>query len=76
MTDRLNIEQICALTPQAKGRVERSNQTMQDRLVKNLFVDGPSLGMPLWAQLFIENGRHPTKFSPISGVHKKTTGLP
>jgi transposase len=36
VTDRLNIEQICALTPQAKGRVERSNQTMQDRLVKEM----------------------------------------
>lgn len=29
---RLKIEQICATTPQAKGRVERANQTLQDRL--------------------------------------------
>src|SRR5271166_4779452 len=34
VTERLRIEQICALTPQAKGRVERANQTLQDRLVK------------------------------------------
>ncbi len=36
VTDRLRIEQICALTPQAKGRVERANQTLQDRLVKEM----------------------------------------
>jgi transposase len=36
VTERLAIEQICALTPQAKGRVERANQTLQDRLVKEL----------------------------------------
>jgi transposase len=33
---RLNIESICAHTPQAKGRVERANQTLQDRLVKEM----------------------------------------
>lgn len=32
----LGIEIICAHTPQAKGRVERVNQTLQDRLVKEL----------------------------------------
>jgi transposase len=32
----LGIEPILALSPQAKGRVERSFQTMQDRLVKAL----------------------------------------
>ncbi len=32
--DRLNIELICANSPQAKGRVERVNATLQDRLVK------------------------------------------
>ncbi|MFH4410611.1 ISNCY family transposase, partial [Acinetobacter baumannii] len=30
------IEPIHANTPQAKGRVERANQTLQDRLVKEL----------------------------------------
>ena len=30
MCDRLKIEPIQALTPQAKGRVERANQTLQD----------------------------------------------
>jgi len=32
----LDIEIICANTPQGKGRVERANQTLQDRLVKEL----------------------------------------
>jgi predicted DNA-binding protein (UPF0251 family) len=32
----LGIELICAYSPQAKGRVERANQTLQDRLVKEM----------------------------------------
>jgi transposase len=32
----LNIDIICANSPAAKGRVERANQTLQDRLVKEL----------------------------------------
>ena len=32
----LNVDIICANTPQAKGRVERANRTLQDRLVKEL----------------------------------------
>lgn len=34
--ERLEIGLINALTPQAKGRVERANQTLQDRLVKEM----------------------------------------
>jgi transposase len=33
---RLGIGLINALTPQAKGRVERANQTLQDRLIKEM----------------------------------------
>ncbi|MFW8642915.1 ISNCY family transposase [Rhizobium beringeri] len=36
----LNIDIICANTPQAKGRVERANQTLQDRLVKEMRLRG------------------------------------
>ena len=32
----LNIRVTCANTPQAKGRVERMNATLQDRLVKEM----------------------------------------
>lgn len=34
--DELGIELICANSPQAKGRVERANSTLQNRLVKEL----------------------------------------
>ncbi len=36
----LDIEPIHANTPQAKGRVERANQTLQDRLIKELRLQG------------------------------------
>ena len=38
----LDIHIICANTPQAKGRVERANGTLQDRLVKELRLLGIS----------------------------------
>ena len=38
----LNIEIICANSSQAKGRVERANRTLQDRLVKELRIAGIS----------------------------------
>ncbi len=34
--NELNVEIICANSSQAKGRVERANRTLQDRLVKEL----------------------------------------
>ncbi len=34
--EQLGIESICANSPQAKGRVERANGVLQDRLVKEL----------------------------------------
>jgi hypothetical protein len=36
----LNIEIMCANSSQAKGRVERANRTLQDRLVKELRLAG------------------------------------
>ena len=39
---QLNIDIICANSSQAKGRVERANQTLQDRLVKELRLAGIS----------------------------------
>ena len=36
----LDIEPIHANTPQAKGRVERANKTLQDRLVKEMRLQG------------------------------------
>ena len=39
---QLNIEILCANSSQAKGRVERANRTLQDRLVKELRLAGVS----------------------------------
>ena len=60
----LNIEWIAAHSPQAKGRIERSFQTAQDRLVKGLRRVGAKdiesanayveqVFLPLWNQRFI-----------------------
>ncbi len=38
----LDVELICASSPQAKGRVERANETLQDRLVKEMRLLGIS----------------------------------
>ena len=38
----LGVEIICANTPQAKGRVERMNLTLQDRLVKEMRLNNIS----------------------------------
>jgi hypothetical protein len=52
----LGIEIICANTPQAKGRVEKMNNTLQDRLTKEMRLAGIS-GMDeanAWLPEFIE----------------------
>lgn len=40
--NNLNVEILCANSSQAKGRVERANRTLQDRLVKELRLAGIS----------------------------------
>ncbi|QFS82971.1 Integrase core domain protein [Roseivivax sp. THAF40] len=40
--NELNIEILCANSSQARGRVERANRTLQDRLVKELRLAGTS----------------------------------
>jgi transposase len=40
--EELGIEIICANSAQAKGRVERANQTLQDRLIKEMRLRGIS----------------------------------
>lgn len=34
------VDLICANSPQAKGRVEWANQTLQDRLIKEMRLEG------------------------------------
>jgi len=36
----LDIDLICANSPQAKGRVERTNEILQDRLIKDMRLEG------------------------------------
>ena len=56
--DTLGIEQIYANSPQAKGRVERVNQTLQDRLIKEMRllnisdVDAANAWLPKYIQEF------------------------
>jgi len=38
--DELQIQLICANSPQAKGRIERANRTFQDRLVHAMRLEG------------------------------------
>ena len=47
----LNIDILCANTPQAKGRVERAHLTLQDRLVKELRLRG--LSTPAAANVYL-----------------------
>jgi transposase len=51
----LDIQIICANTPQAKGRVERANQTLQDRLVKELRL--ADISDPVAGNVFLETFR-------------------
>lgn len=62
--DTLNIELICANSPQAKGRVERVNRTLQDRLIKELRL--ANINSIEEANAFLESGyinRHNTRFA-------------
>jgi transposase len=51
----LDIQIVCANTPQAKGRVERANQTLQDRLVKELRLAG--ISDPVAGNAYLETFR-------------------
>lgn len=55
--NELNIELICANTPQAKGRVERANRTLQDRLIKEMRLAGINTieEANAWLSTFIES---------------------
>jgi hypothetical protein len=53
----LNIELICASSSQAKGRVERANKTLQDRLIKEMRLKGIDNieAANLWLPEFIDD---------------------
>lgn len=53
----LNIELICANSSQAKGRVERANLTLQDRLIKEMRLENISgiEAANAWLEVFIRD---------------------
>jgi len=66
----LHIPILCANTPQAKGRVERANQTLQDRLVKEMRLRGISDWQAGNAYLgeFIDDFNHRFAVQPRSSL--------
>lgn len=78
--EELNIQTIYAHSPQAKGRVERVFNTLQDRLVKELRLR--NINTIKEANRYIENdylGRHNQKFAVAprepSDLHRKLVGF-
>lgn len=66
----LGIEIICANTPQAKGRVERANKTLQDRLTKELRLHNISTPEEanLWLPEFMEDYNNRFATAPRSDL--------
>ena len=73
----LNIDIICANSPQAKGRVERAFGTLQDRLVKELRLAGISSieAANTWLPEFIaaHNARCGREPANAKDLHRKLT---
>jgi transposase len=68
--NELGIEIICANTPQAKGRVERANKTLQDRLTKELRLHNISTPEEanLWLPEFMEDYNNRFATTPRSNL--------
>jgi len=66
----LGIEIICANTPQAKGRVERANKTLQDRLTKELRLQNISTPEEAnrWLPIFMDDYNQRFATAPRSDV--------
>ena len=67
----LGIQIICANTPQAKGRVERANKTLQDRLTKELRLCGISTPEQAnrWLPEFMEDYNRRFAIPPRSQIN-------
>ena len=74
----LGIQIICANTPQAKGRVERANQTLQDRLTKELRLRGISTPEEanIWLPEFMEDYNRRFAVTPRSSLDAHTSLVP
>jgi hypothetical protein len=73
----LNIDIICANSPQAKGRIERAFGTLQDRMVKELRLAGVSTiaAANAWLPGFIDsyNARFGRQPANAKDVHRPLT---
>ena len=71
----LNIEILCANSSQAKGRVERANRTLQDRLVKELRMasisdmDAGNLFLPNFMEQF--NNKFAVPAARVENMHRR-----
>lgn len=76
----LNIEIICANSSQAKGRVERVNRTLQDRLVKELRLDdvcdmgSGNIFLPEFLERF--NEKFSVRAARPDNLHRRLTASP
>jgi transposase InsO family protein len=72
--DQLGIELICANTPQAKGRVERANRVLQDRLVKELRLVGINNieAANAWCETYVTGYNEQFARTPLSELDKHT----
>jgi transposase len=76
----LNIEIICANSSQAKGRVERVNRTLQDRLVKELRLENVSdigagnVFLPKFLERF--NEKFSVRAAKPEDLHRRLTVSP
>ena len=64
----LNIDLLCARSPEAKGRVERANGILQDRLVKELRLrglNGPGAATPFLPAFMADYNRRFAKLPAI-----------
>jgi transposase InsO family protein len=72
--NQLGIELICAKTPQAKGRVERANRVLQDRLVKELRLDGVDNieAANAWCETYVARYNERFARTPLSELDRHT----
>jgi hypothetical protein len=75
----LGIEIMCANTPAAKGRVERAHGTLQDRLVKEMRLEGISTinDANSWIDHFVEiyNARFSKALAASTCVSRRSRTL-
>jgi hypothetical protein len=77
--EKLSVKMIYANSPEAKGRVERGNRTLQDRLVKEMRLRGISTieeANEFLTGHFIEDyNRRFAKVEALADIHRETDGI-